>query len=170
MPGFGVERPRQLGFQGVYRVAPNGGGPQLVVDRDLFSQPNGLCLSPDESRLYVNDSATKLIRVFDVAADGSLSKGETFATDIVSEHEKGGPDGMKCDARGNVWVTGPGGLWIYAASGELIGKIRTPEPTANLAWGGPDFHTLFLTATSSVYRVRTIVGPRVEPYMRAARA
>jgi gluconolactonase len=170
MPGFGVERPRQLGFQGVYRVAPNGGGPQLVVDRDLFSQPNGLCLSPDESRLYVNDSATKLIRVFDVAADGSLSKGETFATEIVSEHEKGGPDGMKCDARGNVWVTGPGGLWIYAASGELIGKIRTPEPTANLAWGGPDFHTLFLTATSSVYRVRTIVGPRVEPYMRAARA
>jgi gluconolactonase len=170
MPGFGVERPRQLGFQGVYRVPPNGGGPQLVVDRDLFSQPNGLCLSPDESRLYVNDSATKLIRVFAVAADGGLSKGETFATDIASEHEKGGPDGMKCDARGNVWVTGPGGLWVYAASGELIGKVRTPEPVANLAWGGPDFQTLFLTATSSVYRVRTIVSPRVEPYMRAGRA
>jgi gluconolactonase len=167
MPGFGVERPRQLGFQGVYRVSPTGGGPQLVVDRDLFDQPNGLCLSPDERRLYVNDSAAKLIRVFDVAADGGLSGVRTFATEIVSEHEKGGPDGMKCDARGNVWVTGPGGLWIYAPSGEMIGKFRTPEPVANLAWGGPDFHTLFLTATSSLYRVRTKVGPRVEPYMRA---
>jgi gluconolactonase len=166
MPGFGVERPRQLGFQGVYRVSPKGGGPQLVVDRDLFDQPNGLCLSPDERRLYVNDSAAKLIRVFDVAADGGLSGVRTFATEIVSEHEKGGPDGMKCDARGNVWVTGPGGLWVYAPSGEMIGKISTPEPTANLAWGGPDFHTLFLTATSSLYRVRTKVGPRVEPYMR----
>jgi gluconolactonase len=169
MPGFGVERPRQLGFQGVYRVPPDGGGPRLVVDRDLFSQPNGLCLSPDEKQLYVNDSSTKLIRVFDVAADGSLSGAKTFASEIVSEHEKGGPDGMKCDARGNVWVTAPGGLWIYAPSGALIGKIRTPEPVANLAWGGPDFHSLFLTATSSLYRVHTKVGPRVEPYMRAGR-
>jgi gluconolactonase len=169
MPGFGVERPRQLGFQGVYRVPPDGGGPRLVVDRDLFSQPNGLCLSPDEKQLYVNDSATKLIRVFDVAADGSLSGAKTFASEIVSEHEKGGPDGMKCDAQGNVWVTGPGGLWVYAPSGALIGKIRTPEPVANLAWGGPDFHALFLTATSSLYRVRTKVGPRIEPYMRAGR-
>jgi gluconolactonase len=167
MPGFGVERPRQLGFQGVYRVGPGGGDPQLVVDRNLFDQPNGLCLSPDERLLYVNDSATKLIRLFAFAADGGLSTGEIFAKDIVSEQEKGGPDGMKCDARGNVWVTGPGGLWVYEPSGALIGKIRTPEPVANLAWGGADFHTLFLTATSSLYRVRTKVGPRVEPYMRA---
>ena len=72
VPVFGVERPRELGFQGVYRLAPDGGGLQLVVDRDLFEQPNGLCLSPDEKLLYVNDSAKKLIRVFNVAPDGSL--------------------------------------------------------------------------------------------------
>ncbi len=64
MPGFGVERPRELGFQGVFRVPPHGGELQLVVDRDLFEQPNGLCFSPDEKLLYVNDSAKKLIRAF----------------------------------------------------------------------------------------------------------
>ena len=72
MPVFGVERPRQLGFQGVYRVPPDGGAPQLLVDRYLFDQPNGLCFSPDEKRLYVNDTVQALIRVFDVEADGSL--------------------------------------------------------------------------------------------------
>jgi gluconolactonase len=77
---------------------------------------------------------------------------------------------MKCDERGNVWVTAPGGLWVYAPSGDLIGKLRAPEPVANLAWGGPDFHTLFLTASQSVYRVETKVGPRREPYMNASAA
>jgi len=78
VPVFGVERPRELGFQGVYRVAPESGDLQLVVDRDLFEQPNGLCLSPDETLLYINDSAKKLIRAFDVAADGSLSGERLF--------------------------------------------------------------------------------------------
>src|SRR5271155_183878 len=82
MPGFGVERPRELGFQGVYRVPPDGDGPQLVVDRDLFEQPSGLCLSPDERLLYVNDSAKKLIRVFNVAPDASLSGERLFASEI----------------------------------------------------------------------------------------
>ena len=108
MPGFGVERPRELGFQGVYRVAPDGGDLQLLVDRDLFEQPNGLCLSPDEKLLYVNDSAKKLIRAFDVAPDGSLSGERLFASEIRSSSQPGGPDGMKCDERGNVWVTGSG--------------------------------------------------------------
>ncbi len=73
---------------------------------------------------------------------------------------------MKCDERGNVWVTGPGGVWVYAPSGELIGKLHIPEVVANLAWGGPELRTLYLTATCSVYRVTTKVGPRIEPYMR----
>src|SRR5580698_10004352 len=167
MPVYGVERPRQLGFQGVYRVPPSGGGLQLVVDRDLFEQPNGLCLSPDERLLYVNDSAKKLIRVFNVARDGSLSGERLFASEIRSSSQNGGPDGMKCDERGNVWVTGPGGVWVYAPSGELIGKLHIPEVVANLAWGGPELRTLFLTATKSVYRVTTKIGPRIEPYMRA---
>jgi gluconolactonase len=105
--------------------------------------------------------------VFDVAADGSLSGGRIFASGIRSERERGAPDGMKCDERSYVWVTAPGGVWVYAPSGELVGKIRAPEPVANLAWGGPDFRTLFLTATSSVYALATKVGPRREPYMRA---
>jgi gluconolactonase len=167
-PHYGVERPHELGFQAVYRVPSAGGAPQLLVDDDLFNQPNGLCFSPDEKLLYVNDSARKLIRVFDVAADGSLKNARLFADKITSSTEPGGPDGMKCDERGNVWVTAPGGLWVYAPSGEVIGKVRAPEPVANLAWGGPDFHTLFLTASQSVYRVETKVGPRREPYMNAS--
>jgi len=168
MPVYGVQRSRQLGFQGVYRVPPSGGEPQLLVERDLFEQPNGLCFSPDEAMLYVNDTVKALIRVFDVAADGSLANGRIFATGIRSELEAGLPDGMKCDARGDVWVTAPGGVWVYAPSGDLIGKVRAPELVANLAWGGPDFRTLFLTATRSVYAVATRVGPRREPHMSAA--
>ena len=167
MPGFGVERPRELGFQGVYRLPPDGGDLQLVVDRDLFEQPNGLCLSPDEKLLYVNDSAKKLIRAFNVAPDGSLSGERLFASEIRSSSQNGGPDGMKCDERGNVWVTAPGGVWVYAPSGELIGKLHIPEVVANLAWGGPELRTLYVTATHSVYRLTTKVGPRIEPYMRA---
>src|ERR1700677_4927914 len=158
VPVFGVERSRELDFQAVYRVAPDG-GLQLVVDRDLFEQPNGLCLSPDERLLYVNDSAKKLIRAFNVALNGSLSGERLFASEIQSSSQSGGPDGMKCDERGNVWVTGPGGVWVYAPSGELIGKLHIPESVANLAWGGPELRTLFLTATHSVYRVTTTVGP-----------
>ena len=168
MPVYGVERPRQLGFQGVYRVPPGGGPPQLLVDRHMFDQPNGLCFSPDERLLYVNDTVQALIRVFDVAADGSLSNGRIFATGIRSSLEPGVPDGMKCDQRGNVWVTAPGGIWVYAPNGDLLGKVRVPELVANLAWGGDDFRTLFMTATHSVYRLTTKVGPRREPYMAAS--
>lgn len=167
MPGFGVERPRQLGFQGVYRIPPAGGGPQLLVDRDLFDQPNGLCFSPDETKLYVNDTAKASIRVFAVAKDGSLSQGRTLASDIRSESETGVPDGMKCDALGNIWVTAPGGVWVFAPTGDLVGKLRLPEVVANLAWGGEDFQTLFMTASTSLYTVVTKVGPRREPYMGA---
>ena len=166
MRGFGVERPRQLGFQGVYRLS-EGGALELLVERHLFSQPNGLCFSPDEAVLYVNDTENRLIRAFAVARDGSLSDGRIFASRIRSDDEPGAPDGMKCDAAGSVWVTGPGGVWVYAPSGQLIGKLRVPEPTANLNWGGDDFRTLFLTATGSVYAVTTRVAPHREPYMGA---
>ena len=168
MPVYGVERPRQLGFQGVYRLVP-GGEPKLVVDRNLFDQPNGLCFSPDEKLLYVNDTVQALIRVFDVNADGTLSNARVFASGIRSELEPGLPDGMKCDQHGNVWVTAPGGVWVYSPRGELLGKVRVPELVANLAWGGPDFRTLYLTSTHSVYAIPTKVGPRHEPYMSGKR-
>jgi gluconolactonase len=168
MPVYGVERPRQLGFQGVHRLPPGGGQPQLLVDRFLFEQPNGLCFSPDEKLLYVNDTVQHLIRVFEVQPNGLLGGGRIFASGIHSLSEPGVPDGMKCDQKGNIWVCAPGGVWVYAPHGELIGKLRVPELVGNLAWGGPNFQTLFITATHSVYAVDTKVGPRAEPYMRAA--
>ncbi len=167
MPVYGVERPRQLGFQGVYRVPPGGGEPQLVVDRHLFDQPNGLCFSPDEQQLYVNDTVKALIRVFDVRPDGSLGPDRIFASGIRSELEAGVPDGMKCDSAGNIWVTAPGGVWVYNRGGALLGKVRVPEMVANLHWGKADWRALFMCATHSVYAVRTKIGPRVEPFMRA---
>jgi len=170
MPVYGVERPRQLGWQGVFRVPPGGGAPELVVDRHDFDMPNGLCFSPDESRLYVNDTTRALIRFYEVAPDGSLSNGRVFADGIESSTEAGRPDGMKCDERGNVWVTAPGGVWVFDPRGQFLGRLKVPEMAANLAWGGRDFHTLFLTATTSLYVVDTRVGPRTEPYMRAASA
>ncbi len=168
MPVYGVERPRQLGFQGVYRLPPGGGAPELIVDRTMFDQPNGLCFSPDERVLYVNDTVQHLIRAFDVLPNGRLGMSRVFASGIVSPSEPGVPDGMKCDSAGNVWVCGPGGVWVYAPHGALIGKLRVPELVGNLTWGGEGFRTLFLTATHSLYAVETKIGPRSEPYMRDA--
>jgi gluconolactonase len=165
MPVYGVERPRELGFQGVYRVPPGGGPPQLLVPRDMFTQPNGLCFCPTEQRLYINDTEQANIRVFPVNADGTLGEGRIFATGLKSEIEPGRPDGMKTDERGNVWCTGPGGIWVYAHNGDLLGKVRVPENTANLNWGGEDFRTLFVCATHSVYRIPTKVRGHTEPYM-----
>ena len=170
MPVYGVERPRQLGFQGVYRVPPGGGAPKLVVDRHLFDQPNGLCFSPDERVLYVNDTVQALIRVFDVECRW-LARPIRASSPAESARNSSPalPDGMKCDQRGNVWVTAPGGVWVYSPAGELLGKVRLPEMVANLAWGGADFRTLYLTATHSVYAIPTKVGPRHEPYMSGKR-
>jgi gluconolactonase len=167
MPVFGEERERELGWQGVFRIPPGGGDPQLVVGKDEFEMPNGLCFSPDESLLYINDTPRAHIRVFDANPDGSLSNGRMWFAGIGSgKIEEGIPDGMKCDERGNIWVTGPGGVWVISAAGEHLGTIEVPENVGNLAWGGDDWHTLFVPSTSSLYTIRTKVGPRREPYMR----
>ncbi|MBJ3775170.1 isochorismatase family protein [Acuticoccus mangrovi] len=169
MPGFGVERPRELGFQGVYRVPPGaapGREPELVVDRYQFTMPNGLCFSPDERLLYVNDTEQANIRVFDVR-DGRLHNGRVFASGIKDTLKPGVPDGMKCDHQGNLWVTAPGGLWVYAPDGTHIGNVAIPELAANFHWGGADWRTLFVCASTSLYAVDVKVGPRNEPFMRA---
>jgi gluconolactonase len=166
MPVFGVERERELGWQGVFRLAPGGGDPQLVVDQDEYEQPNGLCFSPDESLLYINDTPKAWIKVYDVGSDGSLSNGRLFFEGVgTGEIEKGIPDGMKCDEQGNIWVTGPGGIWVISSGGEHLGTINVPENTGNLTWGGQDWQSLFIPSSTSLYRVKTKVGPRREPYM-----
>ena len=166
MPVFGVERERDLGFQGVYRIPPGGGDPELVVGRDEYEQPNGVCFSPGESQLYINDTPGAFIKIYDVNADGSLAGGRMFFEGIGSGViEEGIPDGMKCDERGNIWVTGPGGIWVISSDGEHLGTIEVPENTGNLTWGGDDWHTLFIPSSTSLYSIRTKVGPRREPYM-----
>lgn len=167
MPVYGVERERELGWQGVFRVPPGGGGPELVVERDTFDMPNGLCFSPDESLLYINDTTNALVRVYDVAADGSLSNNRLFADGMVSDDEPGVPDGMKCDAHGNIWVTAPGGIWVFDPRGNHLGVVKVPELVANLSWGGEDWRTLFICASTSVYAIETRVGPHSEAYMRS---
>jgi gluconolactonase len=165
MPVFGIERPQALDFQGVYRIAPDG-GLYLLVDRGMFTQPNGLCFSPDEKRLYVNDTDQANIRLFDVEG-GRLSNMRVFASGISDPAVPGAPDGMKCDAEGNIWVTGPGGLWVYAPDGVLIGKIAVPEFVANLHWGDKDWRTLYITASTSLYAMPVKVGPHIESFMTA---
>jgi gluconolactonase len=168
-PGFGIERERELGWQGVFLIPP-GGGPddvKLVVEKDEFDMPNGLCFSPDESLMYINDTPRAHIKLWDVNEDGSLSNGRMFFEGVGSGAiEEGIPDGMKCDERGNIWVTGPGGVWVISAAGEHLGVIKVPENTGNMSWGGEDWHTLFIPSSTSVYAIRTTVGPRREPYMR----
>jgi gluconolactonase len=166
MPGFGIEREQDLDFQGVYRIAPGGGDPQLLIDD--FDQPNGLCFSTDESLLYINDTTRAHIRVFDVADDGTIANGRVLADGIGSGSLEIGDlvDGMKLDERGNVWVTGPGGVCVFDAEGEHIGTVEVPESVGNVNWGGPDWDQLFIPATTSVYRIQCKVSGNRLPYMR----
>jgi gluconolactonase len=165
MPGFGVEREQELDFQGVYRIGADGGEPQLLVDD--FEQPNGLCFSPDESLLYINDTPRAHIRLFDVQPDGSIANGRVFAQGIgTGSLEKGDlVDGMKCDQRGNIWVTGPEGVWVFNPEGEHLGIVEIPENVGNLHWGGPDWKWMFVCASTGLYRFQTEVAGRREPFM-----
>jgi len=143
---------KELDFQGVYRIDPDG---SLHLVLDDFEKPNGLAFSPDEQTLYVDDTARRHVRAFDVAEDGSLSNGRVFAE--LQHPDEGGPDGMKIDVEGNVYCTGPGASWVFNVAGALLGRIITPERPANCAWGDADWKTLFITARPSVYRLRVAV-------------
>jgi gluconolactonase len=166
MPGFGEPRDRVLDFQGVFRIASGSGDLELVVERERYEQPNGLCFSPDESQLYINDSPGALIDVYDVESDGSLSHRRRFAENIgTGELEGGIPDGMKCDEQGNIWVTGPKGVWVFNESGQPLGIVEIPEHVGNLHWGGSDWHTLYVAASTSIYTLPTRIGPHAEPFM-----
>src|SRR3954464_9592061 len=165
MPGFGVERKQDLDFQGVYRIPPGGGDLELLVDD--FVQPNGLCFTPDETQLYINDTDRAHIRVFDVGPEHRLSNGRVFAERIGTGDMTTGElvDGMKLDERGNVYVTGPKGGWGFAPHGEHLGVIQVPENVGNLNWGDDDWQTLYIPASTSIYRVRMKVAGNKLGYM-----
>jgi gluconolactonase len=163
MPVFGLERKQELSFQGVFRVSPLG---QLHLEADDFSQPNGLCFSPDEKLLYVNDSSQAHIRVFEVSPDGSLSNSRIFAEKIGDGVLEGGiVDGMKCDEQGNIYVTGPRGIWLLSPDAKHLGVIRMPEHAGNLNWGGANWNELYCACSTSIYRIRMKVRGNHVAYM-----
>lgn len=151
---IGLVRPREIDFHGVYVVPPGGGEPELIADDLLF--PNGICLSPDERTLYVNDSSREHVLAYDLAADGTAGERRVFVkqpgTGVITD---GCPDGMKCDEQGNLWATSYTGIWVVAPDGEVLGVVRTPEFAANIAFGGAGWNELYLTATHGLYRLRT---------------
>jgi gluconolactonase len=151
-PYYGVPRESQLAFRGVYLITPDG---ELRLLVDDFGQPNGLCFSRDETRLFVNDSPRRHIRVFDVDGYG-LSGGEVWAETGGVEGERT-PDGMKIDSAGNLFCVGPGGIHIFDGEGRRLGVILVPENVANFTWGEDDLKSLLITASTSLYRLRVEV-------------
>lgn len=141
----------------VYRFDPKTKAVTIVVkDADM---PNGLCFSPDEKKLYLADSGRpRHIRVFNVSADGTLANGKVFAA-----IDKGGPDGIRCDADGRIWSSAGDGVHVFVTDGSLVGKILVPESPANLCFGGADGKTLFITARKSLYSIPVKVGGAARP-------
>jgi len=154
---------QEIPFQGVYRLDRKGEVRLLTKD---LTQPNGLAFSPDGKKFYVDDSEQRNIRVYDFQADGTLSNGRIFGSE-AGPPKSGVPDGMKVDKNGNLYVTGPEGIWVWDAQGHHLGTIVMPEQPANLAWGDADYGTLYITATKSVYRLRTKAQGYV-PYLKTA--
>ncbi len=157
---YGVAREPVLAFRGAYRVEPEGARITLLADD--FAQPNGLCFSTDERQLFVNDTERMHIRVFDVAADGTLRNGRVWA--VLSGEGEGAPDGMKIDSDGNLYCCGPGGIHVFDRSAAALGVIRVPSPVANFTWGEEDRKSLFITATGNLYRIRVRVPGQSEAF------
>lgn len=153
IPGMeGDDVQRYLDFHAVFRLSPDGSTVSLAIDDVTY--PNGLCFSPDESLLYVNDTWLKHIRVWDVQPDGSVANGRLFY-ELVG-NEPGVADGMKCDVEGNVYVTGPAGVHVIDPRGNLLGRLKTPGHVTNMCWGDADWRAMYMTTRvpGIVFRVR----------------
>lgn len=155
---------QEIPFQGVYRLDEKGDVTLLTKE---LSQPNGLAFAPDGKHFYVDDSELRNIRVYDVIAGGALANGRILAEEPGGKGD-GVPDGMRVDRQGNIYVTGPEGIWVWDAHGRHLGTIVVPEQPANLTWGDADYQTLYITATKSVYRLPTKARGFV-PYLDSVR-
>ena len=159
-PPYGLEKnmddpKKEIPFQGVYRLKPSG---ELTLLTDQMSRPNGIAFSPDEKTLYVANSDPKraVWMAFDVKPDGTIANGRVFfdATSLVGPNKKGLPDGLKVDKAGNLFATGPGGVFVFSPGGKHLGTINTGEATANVGWGG-DGTVLYITADMFLGRIKT---------------
>jgi gluconolactonase len=155
-PPFGLPKgdndpAKEEPYNAVYRFKD---GKAVAIIKDV-ALPNGIAFSPDFKVLYISNSDEKqrLWMRYDVNADGSVSNGRVFA-DASSSPDTGVPDGMRVDSAGNVYATGPGGIWVFSPDGTHLGTIKTPEQPSNLAFGDPDGKTIYITAVTSVYKVR----------------
>lgn len=162
-PSYGIETDyegnqadSEIGACHVYRVDPAGGEVRVVADD--FVRPNGLAFSLDEQQLYIVDTRRKHMRRFDVAEDGTLTRGAVFA-----ECDAGSFDGVRLDSVGRVWVAAHDGLHCFDPDGTLIGKLRLPETVSNLTFGGPKRNHLYVTATTSLYSLRVNINGAVYP-------
>lgn len=163
--GMGALAEQEQPLNGLYMVPPGATEPVLAADD--FERPNGLAFSPDESLLYVADTPRYQVRVFTMNTDGTPGASRVFVQFEATQGE-GRPDGMKVDVEGNLYTTGPGGLWIISPEGTPLAHVRFPEKTANCAWG-EDYRSLYVTASTSIYRLRTQI-PGVPPPGSAGRA
>ena len=155
MSGLGGPGEQEQPHRGVYRLAPGASEPALLASD--FQTPNGLALTKDERRLYVDDTIGSHLRAFDVGDDWALSGGGVVL-EFPQEEGAGVPDGLKLDVNDNVYCTGPWGVWVISPSGAVLGRIRMPEVTANLNWGGDDARALYLTASTGLYRLHCLTG------------
>lgn len=146
---WGIPRKPELPFSGVYRLNPNSGKLTLLVDD--FTKPNGLCFSRDETQLFINDTARQHIRVFDVLDNGTIGNGRLWAN--LEGDRPGVADGMKVDSQGHIFSCGPGGIHIFTPDAVCLGVILIPEQTANFTWGDHNLHSLYITASTSLYRL-----------------
>jgi gluconolactonase len=127
-----------------------------------LTSPNGITLSPDEKTLYVNDIRPRKVYRYDVQADDTVANGSLFV-DMGGFKERGSNDGMKTDSKGNLYNTGPGGVWILAPTGKLLGTIRTEDGITNLGFGGKDGKTLFMTGHASLWQIQLKTPGQVRP-------
>jgi gluconolactonase len=151
---------KELKFNGVFRVA--NGKPQPVI-KDL-TRPNGIAFSPDQKTLYIGntDEKNKVWMAYDVAANGTVSNGRVFY-DVNSEKEPGLPDGLKIDEKGNMWASGPGGIWVISPAGKHLGTIKMEQVPANCNWGD-DWKSLYITARTGLYRIKLSVAGEKQLY------